>query len=233
MYIIVVYFLWKQIFQNADSMHDMTFNQVFLYLTLAGSMVIMFQTFTDWSISRQIQDGTITLKLTKPLDFQWQTFFESLGVVSYNMLIITLPSMILIFIVFHTTIPMSWNLLFFPISLIGSYLLSFFFDYIVGLVSFYTQSIWGISMAKDVITSVLSGAVVPLAFFPPAIAQVLGWLPFQAIYNTPLQIITSPSLTVPDYLRMIGVQFIWVGVFLVITRFLYQRVIAVLTVNGG
>jgi len=82
----------------------------------------------------------------------------------------------------------------------------------IGLSSFYTESIWGISITKDVVVAALSGALVPINFFPDAIKAVLQVLPFQAIYNTPLQIITSASLTPTDYLRMLAVQLFWVVV---------------------
>lgn len=232
-YITVVYFLWKQIYSGAESLHGMTFNDTFVYVTLAGSIIILFRTWTDWQISNQILRGEIIMDLIKPLDYELFMLAGSLGLVLFNALIITIPSFVMILIVFQAHIPFGLNLVFFPVSLVFAYLLSFSIDYMVGLTSFYTESIWGISITKEIIVAALSGAIVPLQFFPDSIRSVLQLLPFQAIYNTPLQIITSSTLTVSDYVRMIGIQVFWVVVLVLISRVFFRQAVKVLTVNGG
>ncbi len=232
-YITVVYFLWKQIYNGQETLRGMTFNQVFVYLTLAGSILILFRTWTDWHIARQITDGSIAMSLVKPLDYQWQEMAGALGMVLFNGVIITLPSIIVVLFIFHAQIPLGINLLFLVPSIVCAYILSFCFDYLTGLITFYTQSIWGISITKDVIVAVLSGALVPLQFFPEGLQNILKLLPCQAMYNIPLQITTSNTLQVSDYIQMLTVQLLWVLVFLVASRLFFRRVMNVLMINGG
>ena len=232
-YITVVYFLWQSIYSGSDSLHGMTFNQTFVYLALSGSILIAFKTYTDWSISNHIIDGSIVMDLLKPLDYQAQAFAGSLGFALSQGLLITLPSVLLMLIFFRGGFPIGINLLVFPISLGLAYILSFCLDYVVGLSSFYTQSLWGIAITKDVIVGVLSGALIPLPFFPDGVRQVLQLLPFQAIYSIPLQIATSSDLHPADYLQLLAVQLAWVAVFLILSRLFFRRAIRVLVVNGG
>jgi len=103
----------------------------------------------------------------------------------------------------------------------------------VGLTAFYTESIWGISAAKDTIISALSGALIPLAFFPEAAQNVLKILPFQAIYNAPLQILTSSTLEPLGYLQLLAVQVFWVIVLYLLSRLYFRQAINKLVVNGG
>src|SRR5579859_1846200 len=232
-YITVVFFLWHSIYSGQDTLHGMTFNQTFIYLTLAGSVLILFKTYTDWAISSRILDGSIVTDLIKPLDFQAQTFAGALGFALVNGVLITLPSLVLMFVFFHGSFPIGINILFFPISLGLAFVMSFCLDYVVGLTSFYTQSLWGISITKEVIVSVLSGALIPLAFFPVGWQRVLQLLPFQAIYSIPLLIATSSQLQIADYFQLLLVQIAWTIVFLVLTRLFFNRAIRVLVVNGG
>jgi ABC-2 type transport system permease protein len=102
------------------------------------------------------------------------------------------------------------GLIFFPLSLIFAFLISFCFDYFIGLIAFYTESVWGLSITKEIVITVFSGALIPLQFFPEAIRKVLLILPFQAIYHTPLMMVTRPGLGIDTYLPMLAVQLIWV-----------------------
>ncbi len=232
-YITVVFFLWHSIYGGSDSLHGMSFNQTFVYLTLAGSLLILFKTFADWGISNNILEGAIVTDLIKPLDYQASVFARSLGFVLANGLLITLPSLVLMLIFFRGSFPLGINLLFFPISLGLAYVLSFCLDYAVGLTSFYTQSLWGISITKEVIVGVLSGALIPLPFFPESFRHILELLPFQAIYSIPLQIATSSDLQLADYSKFLVIQMLWVAVFIILTRLFFRRAIRILVVNGG
>jgi ABC-2 type transport system permease protein len=233
LYMALMYHMWGSIYRNSELIHGMSFNQAFVYLALASSLFVLFKTWTDWSISRKILDGSIIVDLIKPLDFQLQMLFRSAGTVLFNLTVITLPSALVLFFVFKAEINLGIGLAFFPVGLFFAFLISFTIDYIVGLSSFYTESLWGISMTKEIITSVLSGALIPLQFFPETALQVLHLLPFQAIYHIPLTMITSPNLRVSDYLRLLATQAFWVAALFVLSRLFYRKAIQVLAVGGG
>jgi len=232
-YIVVIYFLWKNIYGSQATLREMTFPQTFIYLALTSSLFVVFKTFVDWQISRDIISGVITMDLIKPLDYQVSVLFRSAGFMLVQLTLIALPTLVILLVVFHAQMPIGINLLFFAISLVLAYLLSFMIDYMVGLTSFYTQSLWGISTAKEIIVLVLSGALIPIRFFPDALRNVLVYLPFQAIYNAPISILTDPILRTPDYLNMLGIQLLWVIAILVISRLFYAQAIKVLTIAGG
>jgi ABC-2 type transport system permease protein len=232
-FIAVIYFLWKQIYGDAETLNGMTFNEVFVYLALGSTTINLFRTWTEWDMSYQIREGIIVADLIKPVDYQLRMFAGSLGFVLVNGLIIWVPSFIVVFGIFGADIPVNINLLFFPLSVVLAYILSFTIDYSVGLTSFYTESLWGLSTSKDFMVTLLSGALIPLPFFPDSVQRVLEVLPFQAIYNVPLQIATSPDLELLDYVQLIGLQLFWVMILVGISRLFYAQAIKVLTINGG
>lgn len=232
-YIVVIYFLWKSIYANSDTLHGMSFQQTFLYLAVASSVFVLFKTFTDWSMSEDIVTGAITRDLIKPADYQTMVFARAAGQMITQLLLITVPSVVLLLVVFRVQVPLGINVPFFVVSIALAYVLSFLLDYMVGLTGFYTQSLWGISTTKEILVLVLSGSLIPLAFFPEGIRSVLNVLPFQAIYNTPISMITNPALTVPDFANMLGIQLIWVIGLLAASRLFFYQASKVLTINGG
>ena len=103
----------------------------------------------------------------------------------------------------------------------------------IGLTSFYTESIWGISSTKDIIILFLSGSLIPLQFFPEAAQKVLKLLPFQAMYHLPLMMLVEPEQSTATYLTSLGIQIFWVVVLLILARLYYNKAIKVLRVAGG
>ena len=70
-------------------------------------------------------------------------------------------------------------------------------------------------------------------FFPEAIQNILRVLPFQAIYFTPLMMVTRPNQDWGTLLVSLGVQAFWVVVLFIVTRLFYNQAIKVLRVAGG
>jgi ABC-2 type transport system permease protein len=233
LYMVVIYFLWRSIYGGAGTLRGMSFNQAFVYLTLAGSIFNMLKTWTDWSISRDILNGRIVIDLIRPLDYQLQMLFSTVGSVLFNLAVIGVPSVALLVLAFGAQITPGIGLLFFPAALVFAFLLSFLLDYIVGLTSFYTESLWGISMTKEIIVSVFSGALVPLQFFPELAQALLRLLPFQAIYHIPLSMVVTPDLGAGAYLSLLGTQLFWVAALFAFSRLFYARASRVLFINGG
>ncbi len=231
-YMVVAYFLWRSIYSQSQTIHGLTFDQAFLYVAIGSTMFILLKTYADWGMSHEIRDGTIAVYLTKPVDYQLYTLFTTIGFSATSLITTTVPT-ILLLVLFRINVSFGLGFLFFPVSLLLAFIISFNFDYAVGLTAFYTESIWGISMTKEIIISVLSGALLPLQFFPAALQQILLWLPFQTIYYTPLMMITKPDQGLEVFLPMIGVQLAWAAVTYVLSRLFYNQAVKVLRVAGG
>ena len=233
LYTVLIYFLWRSIYQGSETIRGMTFDQTLIYLALASSIFVLLKTWTEWFMTRTINDGSIATELIKPIDYQVCMLFRTAGFVLVNMVVITLPSVLVLFLVFGVRIETGIGLAFAPVALLLAFLISFTFDYIVGTSGFFTESTWGISMTKEIITTLLSGALVPLQFFPEGIRRVLELLPFQAIYHVPLTLITSPDLALADCWRLLASQVFWVVALLIISRVFFRQALRVLTVSGG
>src|SRR5436309_2096890 len=63
--------------------------------------------------------------------------------------------------------------------------LKFCISYMTGLVCFWTQNYFGVSMTRAAVMNLMSGALAPLVFFGHTFRVIAGVLPFQAIASTP------------------------------------------------
>jgi len=237
--IVVQYFLWTAIYRATDGgvasgvIRGMTFNQTFLYVALAASVMVLMRTWTEWDMNGQIRSGDIIMYLFKPLDYPRFVFSASIGAMMGNFITITVPSFLVIFAVLGAQVTIGWNLPFFVLTIAGSCVLSFLFDFIVGTTCFWTMSVWGISAAKDFIIAFLSGALVPLQFYPEGLLKAIEWLPFRYMYNLPLTILTSPTSDLRGWAIGFGVQLLWIALTYAFVRAYYAFSLRKLTVNGG
>lgn len=234
-YLVVIYFLWKAIYASVDNgvVNGMTFNDTMIYLVLASAQFTFMEAYLVWDMGRSIRSGKIVLDLLKPIPIEQYKLFGLEGGNIAAFVVTFIPTFIIIQIITKGAIPMGINLLYYMIAATLGMLINFSVDFFVGTICLYTESTWGINIMKEVVVLFLSGATVPLAFFPEKLKAFAMFLPFQAIYNTPLTFLTSNSLSTIDSLKMIGTQLAWVIVLFAIAKIFWKCSERVITVNGG
>lgn len=235
LYLIVIYFLWKAIYASSgqDSVNGMTFHDTLIYLVLATSLFNFMEMYTVWQMGRGIQSGSIVLELLKPMQYKTYMFWSYSGNFVVNFFTTFLPTFIVVCIVTKGAVPLGMNLLYFVIAVVMAVIINYNIDFFVGTICMYTESIWGINIMKQVIVLLLSGATIPIAFFPETIRRIVYYLPFQSIYNAPLTILLNGDPDIKDVAVTLGTQLIWVVVTMVISKLFWKISLPQITVNGG
>lgn len=235
LYLIVIYYLWKAIYAsaNTDVVNGMTFSDTLIYLVLATALFNFMEMYTVWEIGRNIQSGKIVLDLLKPMNYRKYLFWSYSGSFITQFFFTFLPTFIVVTFVTHGAIKLGINILFFAVSVIMAVSINYSIDFIVGTICLYTESIWGINIMKQVIVLLLSGATVPIAFFPDKLKTVVYYLPFQSIYNTPLTILLDNDPCINSIVNILGVQLIWCVVMMILSKLFWKISIRQITVNGG
>ena len=235
LYLTVVYFLWKSIYASAgtDVVNGMTFSDTLIYLVLATALYNFMEMYAVWEIGRAIQSGKIVLDLLKPMEYRSYLFWSYSGSFVTNFIATFLPTFLIVCIVTHGAVPLGINLLFFVISVIMAICINYSIDFIVGTICLFTESIWGINIMKQVIVLLLSGATIPLAFFPDKLRAVVEMLPFQSIYNAPLSILLDAHPEPKELALTLGTQLMWCVVMTAISKLFWKVSLRQITVNGG
>ena len=194
-YLVLVYYLWKAIYASSgvDVVNGMTFTDTMIYLILATSLFNFLEMFVVWDMSRSIQSGKIILDLLKPMKFRKYTFWSYSGSHVVSFIMTFLPTFVVVMIITHGAIHMGINLLWFIISTVFALIVNFNIEMLVATLCLYTESTWGINIVKETIVLLLSGASIPLAFFPEKLREVVQYLPFRAVYDIPLTILLQKN----------------------------------------
>ncbi len=235
LYLIVTYFLWKAIYASVetDTVNGMTFTDTLIYLVLATALYGFLEMYLVWEIGRNIQSGKIVLDLLKPMPYRRYLFWSYSGSFVTQFFFTFLPTFIVVSVVTHGAIPLGINLIWFAVSVVLAVVINFSIDYIIGTVCLYTESIWGINIIKQVVVLLLSGATIPLAFFPDNLRTVVHFLPFQSIYNAPLSLLLHANPDWQTVCSTLGLQLFWAAALTLISAAFWNRSLRQITVNGG
>ena len=141
-------------------------------------------------------------------------------------------SLIVAFFLFSLKLPDLSALFGFLCSLVFSIIVSFFLNFILGLLSMITMNIRNINWGYNALLRFFSGQMVPLWIFPSALGVISDFLPFRCIYAIPMSIYIG-NYAGMDMLRELGVQFTWILVLGLLSRLLMKRVFARVMIQGG
>lgn len=234
-YLVIARFLWKAVYAGSGTgaIGGIGFERAYLYVGIAMSLAGVLQTSVDWSLNRLVLNGDIFRYLCRPQNFVGQVLAESVGDGIVNCAAVGLPALVISFALSGAGFPDPVNLLLFVPSVAIAFILNFLIDFITGLSVFAFQSSRGVINAKDTAIMVLSGALVPLPFYPSRVRAVLEWLPFQALYNAPARILADGHAGISEALPFLARQAAWATLFLILALALFSAGQRKLVVNGG
>lgn len=235
LYLILIYFLWKAIFASADTdvINGMTFETTMIYLVLATALYNFMEMYIVWEIGRNIQSGKIVLDLLRPFRYKSYLFWSYSGSLIVHYVATFIPTFVIVAIVTKGTIAMGLNLLYFFIAVLLAMVINYNINFFVGTICLYTESIWGINIMKQVIVSLLSGATIPLAFFPDVFRHVLDFMPFGSIFDTPLTLLLDSSANFDKAVHGLLISLMWAIITSAISELFWKVSIRQVTVNGG
>lgn len=224
---IVYFFLWKTIFLSAHNYNGFTLESVITYFVLSFVIQSILPKWIAMEIGWSVKKGEISTKLLKPICFKKYFLFYSLGDVIFTFIFMGAPIILTSF--FSNAIVSCNNAILFMITLIISYLITFYLYYIIGLLSFWFINIWGIFITFDFIYLFLSGAYLPIAFMPDTMKIIIGVLPFKYIVDFPISIWINNTVDI----KSLCIQFLWLLILFLISEIMYKKAINKLEVLGG
>lgn len=232
----VTYYLWKAVYSSSSEtiLNGFSYNNMIVYVILSFVTQSVISTDVASTISREVMSGSISSNLIKPISYEKRMLFEGLGNVLYNFLLVFIAGFIAVIIV---TISNGEslkiiNVLLYFVSIILSYFINFFYSYALGLLTFKITNMWGVVQIMSAITSLFSGALIPISFFPGWSQRIFNLFPFKSIIYTPCMIFQG-KLNGIEIIRSLGLQALWVIIMAFIGRIMYKALIKNLTILGG
>ncbi|MCH4888212.1 ABC transporter permease [Acidaminobacter sp. JC074] len=226
----VVYYIWKVVYTSNDVLEGFTMLDMTGYIVMGFLSLRTLDGGTVWIIADEIRQGSIVMNLIKPIHYHLRIFFETLGMALFFTVLLIIPALLVLTLIFKigslACIP------FYLISLFFGIVIGFLFDFIFGMLAFYIKNLWGIGFGKSALVRLMSGALIPLVFFPESIQKVFDFLPFKSMVFTPVMIFLG-KYTGEEILIAYGKQLFWILLLIVCNYLIWKKAVTRLTVQGG
>ena len=224
-------------FYAGGSEMPMTFSQLVTYEWLQQAFLALFMLwFWDKDIIEAITGGNIAYELARPMDLYNMWFTRVAAQRMARALLRCLPSLLVAFLLpepYRMSLPVSFGafLLFVVSTALGLCVVAAL-TMLVYALTFFTMSASGVRIFAASIAELLSGAVVPLPFFPEKWRLLAELSPFAAVQNLPLRLY-SGNLAGDEALFYLGMQVFWLVALVLLGRILLRRMRRRLVVQGG
>ena len=231
-------FLWIAVYKYSSTSTINGFEKMDMINYIILSKITEALTFVslESKISNDLSDGNITMNLIKPINYRFELLFRAFGgVLGSCILFVPIYSvLLLIFNATASTIPFSLgiNVLFYIILLLISFLSNYFISIIFSSLVFRTIKSNGVYEIKKTFIKFLSGAIIPISFYPAVLSSIIKFTPFMYFRYAPIAILQN-KYSINDSLFIIGISFFWLLILGVLSRLLWNKQIKKITIYEG
>jgi ABC-2 type transport system permease protein len=221
--------LWHAIYAGADKLDsgDMAgyrFQEMIAYLLLVH-ISRMFSSMPGLAngIARDVRDGSLKKYLLQPIDMiAYLVSYRMAHKVAY-IVTAALPYGVLFFLCrdFFSGFPDPATMLAYIVSLLLGFLVGFFFEATIGMISFWLLEVTSFLYVINTLNFFVSGHMFPLDLLSPFWAGLLKMLPFQYMAYFPAAVFLG-KIQGPDLVFGLLAELAWAVTFILLARILYR-----------
>jgi ABC-2 type transport system permease protein len=230
----VYYFIWKALYAaDPDFARGFDFAEMVTYVAVGWVIRSLYFNNIDQNMASDVQSGAIVMSMLKPTSVQSVYLGRAVGEAAFRLIMLTAPSAVLISLIFPVQAPASaLHAAAFVAAVLGSVLLSGALNFIVGSFAVRMTTILGLLRAKFYVQELMSGLLVPMTMFPAPIERLAAWMPFEHIAYTPLRIYLG-KLQGAELIEKLALEWLWVGMLMLLGAWFWRRMASSLSVQGG
>jgi ABC-2 type transport system permease protein len=224
--------IWRALLGNGSAsgihLRDMV---TYVVLNAVISAVLLTEMFEE--ADERIRTGKIAMDLLRPVSYPLYLLAGQLGKAAYRTVFQVGPTVALAALVFGLSWPASpLDAAAFVFAMAVAIAISFAFAYLIALLAFWFLTTLHFEWTFVGLNTLLSGAIVPLWFFPPGWAELARLLPFQFLGFVPAAIYMGKLGTAETWLTLAqGLG--WAAALLIIAALLWTASIRRLVIQGG
>lgn len=231
----VLFFVWKALFQQVDSIHSFTLPTIVNYYLLVIVIERLSATHFEGWRSEEIRMGKIDYFLTRPFSYISEIYSKELSSKIIS-IIFSLPVISFFFManIFIYNIDQSYltltNLIIFLLLMVIAHTIQFFIALWIVLITFWMEGSSGLEHFKWIVLTLFSGAMVPIEFMPDWLKTLTNILPFKYVFSIPITVLQNKyQLNSNDYIYL---TFMLISMTL-FTKFLWSKAQYKYSSSGG
>lgn len=192
--VLMFYFLWSAILESSNLVSIGT-NDLLAYYLLAFLIERLTgnRNVTD-NVEEDIVTGKLVVYFVRPIPIYSSHFAEYLSQLTINCLLMVPIALVLLEILTPNFMILNLGtLLIFSLFVFIAGICQFLIYFMIGILSFWLERVWGIRMGINWIISFLSGRLIPLYLFPIVLLNYIDFLPFRFFTYELIVILLYPT----------------------------------------
>ena len=211
--------------------YDLADVLTYTFLTQALLMPLYIWGWTE--IADTVYTGQIATDLYRPFDYQSYWLSQDLGRAAYHMVMRGVPPFVIGALVFGLrlpTHPLTWVV--FLLSAALGVTVSFALRFMANLSAFWIVDVRGVNSLAAAVWTLLSGFIIPIAFFPTTARTIIRSLPFVSMLEFPVDVFLE-RVQGMHLVSTLAAQTAWAVVLLGAGRIMLRAATSKLVVQGG
>ncbi len=205
---------------------------VVTFTFVAQGMLMVLGMFNDTEIADRISTGDVIVELQRPYDHQAWWAGVSYGKAGYYAIFRGIPPFLAGALVFDLRLPSVLDAAAFVLSVALAVGVAFGWRYLLQLSAFWLLDVRGANQLGWLAAQFLSGAFVPLVFFPGWLEVAARALPFASMLQLPVEVWLGRYDGI-ELLGVYAVQAAWLVALVLAGRHIMARAVHRVVVQGG
>lgn len=211
-----------------------SFAEITSYYVITTTLGSLLSNYMYEDISEiDIKQGGLVFHLLKPFSYFWKKFIEDISYRIVRLFIIILL-LIIIFLLFGNILKITTEplriLLSISVSILGFFMV-FLLSMCLGLTAFWFKENRALYQLIEIVSIIFSGGILPVELMPKTLQTISHLLPYAYSNYYPI-IAFQGKLALWQGLQIISVQFLWLAIFYVIYKLLWNNGIKEFTATG-
>jgi ABC-2 type transport system permease protein len=225
-------FVYLAVYQGRSQVAGYTTGDTISYLWGGQALIATGAAWLVYDLGNSIRSGDVAVDLMRPWNFYAYWLSQQLGTRGFNLLTRGLLTYLIGFLYFGARVPEVQDIAPFLVSIVLSMLCSCAISFIANASAFWLLDNSGIMTIASITMMFFSGFLVPLAFFPPWLAQVAAVLPFQAVTSAPLLTFLG-KLRGEALWQSLGLQLFWAVALTGVALAQMRAAMSKIVIQGG
>jgi ABC-2 type transport system permease protein len=189
--------------------------------------------FGHVELSGRIHSGDVAVDLSRPYDFQGWWTAVGFGRASYMVWARGIPPVVAGALVMGLRWPdTAWTWPVFAVTVVLAAGVAIGWNFLLEITAFWILDVRGPNQIGWITAQFLSGAFVPVVFFPDGFERVVRALPFVAMIQLPIEVFLGMHRGA-DLAWTVLTQAAWLAVLLLVGRLVLSRAVRKVVVQGG
>jgi ABC-2 type transport system permease protein len=203
------------------------------FVWLAQALLMPVHVFAWWEIALTIRSGDVVSDLSKPFDYYAYWLSYDYGRALYHTLFRGIPTLTLGWLLYDIRFPDrpgAWLVFLFSVGI--AIWISFGLRFLANVAAFWLLDYRGAGMALLFANVLLSGQLVPLVYWPEGLRDIVVWLPFAGLVQTPVEVFLGKA-SGAELAGLLALQVGWGVALLGACRLLLALAVRRVVVQGG